>query len=122
MVLQCYCACFFGTSKSAGNPNQIQSLGANLLTVSPGSVAQAGVRGAAGGATTLTNDDANAIKTSSQITTIQNVSPEVSKRLQVTAGRNNSNIQVIGTTAVYADVHKVTVAQVHLLPIRIIPA
>ncbi|HZE87414.1 MAG TPA: ABC transporter permease [Methylomirabilota bacterium] len=99
-----------GQASQQAIQNQIQSLGANLLTVSPGSVAQAGVRGAAGGATTLTNDDANAIKTSSQITTIQNVSPEVSKRLQVTAGRNNSNIQVIGTTAVYADVHKVTVA------------
>ncbi len=90
--------------------NQIQSLGANLLTVNPGSITAGGVRGAAGGATTLTNDDAQAIKTSSQITTIKNVSPEVQKRVQLTAGRNNTNIQVIGTTSVYTDVHKITMS------------
>jgi putative ABC transport system permease protein len=88
--------------------NQIQSLGSNLLTVMPGSQAQGAIRGAAGGATTLTNDDANAIKTSTQITTIKSVSPEVSGRTQITAGRNNSNIQVIGATSAYPDVHKVT--------------
>src|SRR6266581_3025758 len=50
--------------------SQIQSLGANLLTVSPGSQSQGGgVRGAAGGGTTLTNADAVAIQTSPQITT-----------------------------------------------------
>src|SRR5215813_10776873 len=57
--------------------NQIQSLGANLLTVIPGSQNSGAVRGAAGGGTTLTDDDAKAIQTSPQITTIQNVSPEV---------------------------------------------
>lgn len=90
--------------------NQIQSLGSNLLTVMPGAQTSGGVRGAAGGATTLTNDDAEAIQTSSQITTISKVSPEVSSRVQVTAGKNNTNIQVIGATAAYADVHKITIA------------
>src|SRR5690348_4165675 len=61
---------------------QIQSLGANLLTVIPGSQNTGAVRGAAGGGTTLTLDDADAIKSSPQITTIQNVSPEVSRRVQ----------------------------------------
>jgi putative ABC transport system permease protein len=88
--------------------NQIQSLGSNLLTVMPGSQAQGAIRGAAGGATTLTNDDAKAIQTSTQITTIKSVSPEVSGRTQITAGRNNTNIQVIGATSAYPDVHKVT--------------
>src|SRR5258708_646563 len=99
-----------GQASQAAIQNQIQSLGANLLTVSPGSQNAGAVRGAAGGGTTLTNEDANAIKTSSQITTIQNVSPEVQKRIQVTAGKNNSNIQVIGATPVYSQVHKITVA------------
>src|SRR6266436_2088788 len=49
--------------------NKIQSLGANLLTVSPGAQRTGAVRGAAGGDTTLTNDDAKAISTSPQITT-----------------------------------------------------
>lgn len=90
--------------------NQIQALGANLLTISPGSQNSGGVRGAIGGATTLTNDDATAIATSPQITTIKNVSPEFSKRTQVTTAGNNTNTQVIGVTPVYTDVHKVTIA------------
>jgi putative ABC transport system permease protein len=88
--------------------DQINSLGANLLTVSPGSQQSGAVRGAAGGATTLTNEDAKAIQTSSSITTVQNVSPELSSRTQVTGGRNNANVQVIGGTAAYADVHKIS--------------
>lgn len=89
--------------------SQIQSLGANLLTVNPGAQRTGIVRGAAGGGTSLTLDDANAIKTSSQVTTIQNVSPEFSRRIQVTTGRNNTNTQVIGVTPVYPVVHKLTV-------------
>lgn len=88
--------------------NQIQSLGANLLTVNPGAQRTGAVRGAGGGGTTLTLDDANAIKTSSSITTIQNVSPEFSRRTQVTTGGSNTNTQVIGVVPVYTDVHKVT--------------
>src|SRR5262245_21396983 len=87
--------------------NQIQSLGANLLTVIPGSQNSGAVRGAAGGATTLTDDDAKAIQTSSSITTVQNVSPEVQSRAQVTAGANNANIQVIGAMGAYSEVHKI---------------
>ena len=89
--------------------NQIQSLGANLLTVQPGSQRSGAVRGAMGGGTTLTLDDAKAIETSAQITTVKTVSPESSKRTQITTGSNNTNTQVIGVTPVYADVHKITI-------------
>jgi putative ABC transport system permease protein len=89
--------------------NSIQSLGANLLTVIPGSQNSGAVRGAAGGATTLTDDDAKAIQTSASVTTVENVSPEVQSRAQVTAGANNTNIQVIGATGAYATVHKIDV-------------
>jgi putative ABC transport system permease protein len=88
--------------------NQIQSLGANLLTVSPQAQRSGAVRGAIGGGTTLTLADAKAIETSPQITLIQNVSPELSRRAQVTTGSNNTNTQVIGVTPAYAIVHKVT--------------
>lgn len=87
---------------------QIQSLGANLLTVSPGSPISGGIRGASGGDTTLTNADAVAIQTSPQITTVNTVSPEVDTRAQVVSGKNNSNIRVNGVTASYAQVHKIT--------------
>lgn len=90
--------------------NQIQSLGANLLTVMPGSQQTGGVRNASS-VTSLTLDDAKALMTSPSIDTIQNVSPEVAGRTQVTAGRNNSNIEVNGVTGAYASVHKVQMAQ-----------
>ncbi|MBI3485537.1 ABC transporter permease [Candidatus Daviesbacteria bacterium] len=91
--------------------NQIQALGSNLLTVIPGAQNSGGVRGAAGGGTTLTLDDAKAIQSSSQITTITNVSPEFSRRTQVTTGKNNTNTQVIGATPTYLQVHKASIGQ-----------
>jgi len=99
-----------GEASKLSVQSQIQSIGSNLLTVSPGAQTSGGVRGAQGGATTLTNEDAEAIKTSSQVTTIQNISPEYSGRAQVIAGRNNTNSQVIGVEPAYADVRKVTIS------------
>ncbi len=87
---------------------RIQALGSNLLTVNPGAQQTGGVRGAAGGGTSLTLDDAKAIQTSPQITTISAVSPEVDKRQQVSTGSNNTNIRINGATSSYAEVHKIT--------------
>src|SRR6478752_3716625 len=87
-----------GQASQQAIQSQIQSLGANLLTVIPGSQNTGAIRGAAGGATTLTNEDAKAIQTSPLVTTVKSVSPEVQKRVQVTTGKNNSSIQVIGAT------------------------
>ncbi len=99
-----------GEASKRSVQSQIQSIGSNLLTVSPGSQTSGGVRGAQGGATTLTNEDAEAIKTSAQITTVNNVSPEYSGRAQIIAGRNNTNSQVVGVEPAYAEVRKVTIA------------
>ncbi len=90
--------------------NQIQSLGANLLTISPSAQQNGAVRGAIGGGTTLTLEDAKAIETSPQVTSVLNVSPEVQSRKQVTTGTNNTNTQIIGATPAYASVHKITMA------------
>src|SRR4030067_592910 len=87
-----------GEASKKAVQSQIQSIGSNLLTISPGFTSSGGVRGAFGGATTLTNEDAQAIKISSQITTIKNVSPEYSSRAQVVVGRNNTNTQIVGIT------------------------
>src|SRR5258708_732030 len=97
-----------GQASQQAVQSQIQSLGANLLTVSPQAVRTGAVRGAQGGGTTLTNDDAAAIANSPQITTIQSVSPEFSRRTQVTTGANNTNTQVAGVMPAYADAHKAT--------------
>lgn len=101
-----------GQSTQAAIQSQIQSLGANLLTVTPGAQRTGAVRGASGGNTTLTLDDANAIKTSPQINTIQNVSPELSRRVQVTTGKNNTNTQIIGATPAYMVIHKLAITSV----------
>lgn len=90
--------------------DRIQSLGANLLTVNPGSQNTGAVRSAAGSSTTLTLDDANAIANSQgQVSTIANVSPEVSRRSQISTGKTNTNTQVIGVTPPYMPVHKITI-------------
>ncbi|MEO8581184.1 MAG: ABC transporter permease [Patescibacteria group bacterium] len=97
-----------GSQKSV--QNQIQSLGANLLTITPGGQSNGAVRGSIGGGTTLTLEDAKAIQTSSTVTSILNVSPEFSRRSQVIAGRNNTNTQINGVTSAYQAVHKIEIA------------
>ncbi|MEW6447303.1 MAG: ABC transporter permease [Bacillota bacterium] len=97
-----------GQSSQKAVEMQIQSLGSNLLTVMPGSPMTRGVRGAAGAATSLTYEDAQAIETSGQVTSVASVSAELSQRAQVVAGRNNTNTQVLGTTPAYAEVRKLS--------------
>jgi len=99
-----------GQASQQAIQSQIESLGSNLLTVRPGSINQSGVRGAAGGRTTLTLDDAKAISSSPQITTVNSVSPESEQRTQVTTGGNNTNTEIMGVEPVYAQVHNVTIA------------
>ena len=89
--------------------NQIQSLGSNLITVSPGGQNTGGVRGAAGGSTTLTLDDAKAIELA-KLPSVKSVSPEFSRRTQVVAGRNNTNTQIIGVLPQYATIRKINMA------------
>ncbi|OGM76529.1 hypothetical protein A2210_02460 [Candidatus Woesebacteria bacterium RIFOXYA1_FULL_40_18] len=98
-----------GQSSQKSVTDQIESLGSNLLTISPGAASSGNVRGAVGGGTTLTYDDAKAILTSTSITTVANVSPELSKRSQVTTGENNTNTQIYGVTPVYSEVKKIEV-------------
>jgi len=96
-----------GQSSQKSVQNQIQSLGSNLLTVIPGAQrSNNNIRGASGSNTSLTYEDALSILNSPQITTIKNVSPELQRRAQVVAGRNNTNTQVLGITPAYAEVRK----------------
>lgn len=97
-----------GQSGQKAIESQIQSLGSNLITVIPGAMMTGPARQAAGGVTTLTYDDAKAILGSSQVTSISNVSAELSRRAQVTAGRNNTNTQILGVTPAYPEVRKIT--------------
>ena len=100
-----------GQATQASVQSQIQSLGANLLTVNPGAQRSGAVRGAEGGGATLTYEDAKAIESDPLITTVTTVSPEISQRSQVTTGGNNTNVQIIGSTPAYLSVHKVEIGQ-----------
>src|SRR5437870_819872 len=55
----------------------IKSLGANLITITPGAQSQGGVSLGNGSAPTLTMDDANAISDPNNVTDAALVSPEV---------------------------------------------
>lgn len=100
-----------GQGSQASVQSQIQSLGANILTISPGSQTGGFISGGAGSATTLTLDDANAISTSTTVTDVANVSPEYSKRAQVTAEGNNTNTSIVGAMAIYATIHKIDMSE-----------
>jgi len=96
-----------GQASQKSIENNIQSLGSNLLTVMPSGQKVGAVKGASGGGTTLTLDDAEAIEQSTKITTINAISPELTQRAQVTSGRNNTNTQIAGVYPAYADIRKV---------------
>ncbi len=98
-----------GQASQAAITSQIQSLGANLLTVMPGSQRAGAVRSAAGSVSTLTLDDALAIQSAEEVTTVLHVSPELTRRSQVTTGSSNTNTQIAGVMPIYATVRKVEV-------------
>src|SRR3989339_690286 len=73
-----------GEASQQSITTQIQSLGANLLTVSPGAQRSTGlVRGAQGGGTTLTYEDALSLSADKTLTAIKTVLPVYSARSQL---------------------------------------
>ncbi len=99
-----------GQASQRSVENRIKSLGSNLLTIMPGAIKDKGIRGAAGGKKTLTYNDAQAIKNSSKIKTVKNVTAEYGERTQVIAGKNNTNTQVSGVTPEYLTVRNLDLA------------
>src|SRR5512146_2112289 len=66
-----------GRGAQAAIDSQINSMGTNLLFVSPGSISQGGVRTAQGSAQTLTYEDALAIADPQQVPGATGVAPEL---------------------------------------------
>lgn len=91
--------------------NQIQSLGSNLLTINPSRQSSGGVMGQSGGGTSLVLADAKKIEEKFSNTLVNKVSPEYSGRSQVIAGRNNSNVSVVGVYPAYAEIRKVIISK-----------
>jgi putative ABC transport system permease protein len=85
--------------------NQIESLGSNLIIISPGSpTGFGGIRGG-GSVQTLTLEDAEAI--SGQVHSVEAVSTSYSSNSQLIVGKENMNSQVNGVTPAYAEVFNI---------------
>jgi len=90
---------------------QIDSLGSNLLIVSPGSSTDSsGVRGGFGSAETLTMADSAAIADRAVAPDVSRVAPTTSDMTALTAGTTNWTSRVIGTTTSWKDVRSRTLA------------
>ena len=86
---------------TAGISKQLESLGTNLLTVSPGFTRTGATRGAIGSATTLTMADANALAI---LDGVQASAPEITTNKLVLAGTQNETTRIVGTTPGYLTV------------------
>lgn len=87
--------------------SSIQSIGSNLIIVSPGSQRGSNVSAGRGSSQTLTVADADALKIEMQ--GVKAVAPEVSRRYQMTAKGTNTNTQVVGTVPDYLTVRNVAI-------------
>jgi putative ABC transport system permease protein len=99
-----------GEGASASIANTLQGLGTNLVAISPGGVSTGLVRGAGGGATTLTLDDVAALQVSGAVPDAAAIEPELTGRAQVIVGGANTNTTVTGTTPAYQTVRNWTIA------------
>ncbi len=88
--------------------SSMQSLGVNLLIISPAPTNTAGARGAMGSAATLTDGDAAAI--AREVPTVAAVAPVLGSNTQVVAGDRNAATRVTGTTPGYFTARNWTVA------------
>ncbi len=93
-----------GSGAQRAIDQQLESLGANLLTINTGMWF---MRGVSRQQNTLTIKDADAL--GREAVHLAAVVPEMSFRDQVKAGNRNINSSIIGTTPSFADVHGFTV-------------
>jgi putative ABC transport system permease protein len=98
-----------GRGASAAITSQINSLGTNLLFVSPGSTSSSGVRTAAGSASTLTYQDALALVDAENAPAVAAVAPQMDTMGQLVYKGTNVNTRVMGVTPDYATVRNATV-------------
>ena len=87
--------------------DQIRAMGSNVLVVIPGTVSAGGAHGAMGGNTSLTPDDAAAIK--AECPAVSAVAPTARTFAQVVFGDQNWNTQVQGTAPDFAIARQWTV-------------
>ncbi|HTE86203.1 MAG TPA: ABC transporter permease [Dehalococcoidia bacterium] len=98
-----------GNGSQASIASRINALGTNLVTVNPGRFRSGGVASAAGESSALTFADAQAI--AGLKPAVVAVAPQISKSFQITAGAQNTNTNVIGTTPSYTAVNRWDVSE-----------
>ena len=97
--------------------SSIQSLGSNLINVSPGfQRGFSGVRGGRGGATTLTLEDTKAI--AEQVPYVAAVAPSVTGRYQIVQKAQNTNTQVMGTVETYPQIRNIEMESGSFISLR----
>jgi putative ABC transport system permease protein len=94
-----------GRGAEASITSRIESMGTNLIYVSPGSTNQGGVQSAAGSAGTLTTDDAEALATLPDVVA---VASSTNNFAQVVYQGNNTRTRLVGVTPGYETVSSLT--------------
>ncbi|HET6798711.1 MAG TPA: ABC transporter permease [Gemmatimonadales bacterium] len=94
-----------GSGAQKAVQDRIAALGANVFTVMAGQASQGGIR--ITDRTILSTDDYEALKRDAPL--LKAVVPEMQQSLQVKYGNQNSNLNIVGTTAEYVDVRNYTV-------------
>ena len=103
-----------GNGAQASIQASIQSIGSNLVMVTPGATKSFGGPSAGRGtAQSLTVPDAEAIK--SGVSNVSDVALDVTSRQQVTAVGTNTNTTVTGTSPSYASIRNVTMDEGNFL-------
>jgi len=100
----------FGQGTKASIESNISSMGANLLTITPGSASSSRIGGGFGpGASTnsLTLKDVAALK--SQVANITTLAQSTSGSYQVSAEASNTNVTVTGTTSEFPTIRNYSV-------------
>jgi len=100
-----------GTGASNSISSSIQSLGSNLIQITPGAQRTQGfgASGGRGNARTLTNADAAAI--AKEVANVTAVDSQVSGRYQITAKGTNTNTSVTGVTSAYPQIRNLEIAE-----------
>jgi putative ABC transport system permease protein len=94
-----------GRGAQASITSRIESMGTNLIYVTPGSTNQSGVQSSAGSAGTLTLDDADAL---ANLANVEAVASQTSNFVQVVYQGLNVNTRLMGITPDYQTVSSLT--------------
>ena len=99
-----------GAGSSSQLRKTISSMGANVLSIRPGSATSSGVSQGSGSRPTLTPQDCEAL--AAQCPSVRAVSPEIRARTQIVYGSQNwVPDQMFGTTAAFLEIRGLTVTE-----------